>query len=147
MFIWWGGKKTRRHEQVEQRLRAALAAERSSSDPSPTENSPRDLSAIPESSTTTANSTPTLTMRGPPRSKDFVEGDDDANLGGELHRRDGTEKMPSIYEDEKFEVPGREDSVFRDRKRSDATSAASVAIVDQMTVPLPENLHSQARSQ
>ncbi|KIP10738.1 hypothetical protein PHLGIDRAFT_22173 [Phlebiopsis gigantea 11061_1 CR5-6] len=147
VFIWWGGKKTRRHEQVEQRLRAALAAERSSSDPSPTENSPRDLSGIPESSPTTATSTPTLTMRGPPRSKDFVEGDDDANLGGELHRRDGTEKMPSIYEDEKFEVPGREDSVFRDRKRSDATSAASVAIVDQMTVPLPENLHSQARSQ
>lgn len=83
-------------------------------------------------------------MRGPPRSKDFVEGDDDAN--GESHRREGTEKMPSIYEDEKFEVPSREDA-FRDRKRSNASSIISVPIVDQMTVPPPENLHPQARSQ
>lgn len=116
--------------------------EKSTPEPSPIEHSPGGLERIPESSTATANSTPTL--RGPPRCKDFVEGDEDEN--GELQRKEEGRKMESIYEDEKLEMSHSRDASTRVRKQSDG-SLASVRIADQMTVPPPEDIHPQSRSQ
>lgn len=121
--------------------------EKPSTEPSHVENSPGSLACIPESST--ADSTPTLTMRGAPRTKDFVNGDDDKS-GEESKKTEEGRRMESIYEDKMLEVTRSRDGSQRyssSRRQSDGSSLASVPIADQMTVPPLEEIHPQSRSQ
>lgn len=77
-YIYWGGRKTKRHEQVEQRLRAALAMEAPVDPPNSlaastvqvdeTQNRSRSLPLI----TTTSASTPALSA-SQTQDKDYAE--------------------------------------------------------------------------
>lgn len=151
MFIWWGAKKTRRHEQVEQRLRTALALEKPKINVSDAEPS-TPLSAIPESGSGTAGSTPTLAVKGSPQPKDFIEPADSEKLrSGETQRREEyTRKMSRISEHhEKSESESEQNSFIgrRGRKASTGSSLASVPIADHMTVPAAEDIYPISKSQ
>ena len=71
VFIWWGGKKTRRHEQVEARLRAALAMERLPCADAEVATRVASKADVTSTGRGTADSTPTLHNHAPPRCKDF----------------------------------------------------------------------------
>lgn len=91
---------------------------------------------LPESSTVTANSTPTMTQ-SPPRCRDFVEEDEEGD-DGDLQK--GSEMQPRsakhLFDAEKASV----------RQRESVASFGSVNIADSMTVPPAEHFHSVSDS-
>ncbi|KAI0347243.1 hypothetical protein BDW22DRAFT_1322640 [Trametopsis cervina] len=124
VFIWWGGKKTRRHEQVEQRLRAALALEK----PSITVTGPDESSdgtsngRLPDAAEA-SESSPTFSEGEKPRRKDYCE------TAGQRTEENGNEKQAEQWDE--TQRPSRQSK----------PSFGSVQIADQMTVPPHDLIH------
>jgi hypothetical protein len=134
VFIWWGGKKTRRHEQVEQRLRAALAMEKPTTAANDPETSDRPILAsqgrLRDVEGGTESSSPTLHSQEPPRRKDF------ANV---------------IVEESEVSLDGKGSSEWSEKTRPPQPTAPSfgsiqVPIADHMTVPAPEVVDEYGRN-
>lgn len=154
VFIWQGGKKTRRHEQVEARLRAALAMERSSrsstkSATSLVRGNEFDTKEGP-SVTVTSSSTPAVTDASPPRSKDFAT-DEEGNVGmkGKAMLRGKGEDAAWANEGEfdpsvlKAQQDPYEEVVYPPTRR---VSSSYPPIAEQMTVPRVEDLYAGTAS-
>ncbi|KAI0081717.1 hypothetical protein K474DRAFT_1703572 [Panus rudis PR-1116 ss-1] len=162
VLIWWGGRKTRRHQQVEERLRTALALD------SPNPNNANNA----ETNTNQDPSIPAVVVEKPAESTSSPEdarlqtaavrtegegeveenergGSSSSNsLGPEIHVEDFASAAPtderttesgSFFTDENDEERRREESDTRERKES--VVSASVPIADSMTVPRAEELH------
>ncbi len=146
VYIWWGGKKTRRHEQVEERLRAALAMERPRINVTAPQQSDENLGGGHESrnediglqETSTANSTPTIASQGPPRCRDFMEKyDGEGNGTGERETLRDLKEEEEPLENEKPRV----------RHLESNASWNSVPIAESMTVPAAADIHPGSASQ
>ncbi|EKM59200.1 uncharacterized protein PHACADRAFT_169675 [Phanerochaete carnosa HHB-10118-sp] len=145
VLIWQGGKKTRRHEQVEQRLRAALAMEKPIIRVTDGIDSQASLPGVPELRTGTSDSTPTLTANSSPRSKDYL-------FNGESSSSDlRVEEMPRRQENPRLmtRISEHHDSEQRSSAaawshRASVGSSRSVPIAEQMTVPAAEDLYDRA---
>ncbi|KAI0773454.1 hypothetical protein BC629DRAFT_1595215 [Irpex lacteus] len=129
-LIWWGGKKSRRHEQVEQRLRAALAMEK----PAITVTEPQD-SDTPNLSESerlrdagTGSSSPTISTQEAPRRKDFA--DTIPEEGSEYTHR---EKNPEEWSEEARFI----------RPSAPSFGSTQVPIADHMTVPPAEAVNER----
>ncbi|KAI0702885.1 golgi-body localization protein domain-containing protein [Cytidiella melzeri] len=128
-FIWWGGKKTRRHEQVEQRLRAALAMERPTihvTGPEDSDDTNGELLDAAEP----GSSSPTLGTREQPLRKDFAQ----------TIEEEGSSDM------EKERVLQEEREARPSQTTTPSFGSTQVQIADHMTVPRPEAI-SDDRSQ
>ena len=155
VFIWWGGKKTRRHEQVEARLRAALAMERLPCADAEVATRVASKADVTSTGRGTADSTPTLHNHAPPRCKDFcatssspVASASEVDVGlkgksvvraGEDGRWANEEFDPtSLIRDEDQELRVNEVAYPPSRRRE--SSLASVPISELMTVPRSQAL-------
>lgn len=142
VLIWQGGKKTRRHEQVEARLRAALAMERPAAKGSAPEydvDGPR-----------TSDTTPTLPVHAPSmRCEDYGQyrDEEDVTKGKGVERQHGAwwEVDGSGQDLANAKAVGAVDyhesptppANWRTRRQS----SYGVAIADHMTVPPADVLY------
>lgn len=159
-FIWWGSKKSRRHKEVEARLRAALAMELKNPNAAAATSSTLKVAQldnpdlvgtsstlqIPEmtmkgkalalSEPGSAGSTPTLRPFGsPPKTVDLVDADAVKQKGKGVERRwwevnDSGHDVGMQWDAMRRREPPT--PMYRQRSR---LSAASVAISDTMSVP------------
>ncbi|GJE84182.1 hypothetical protein PsYK624_002580 [Phanerochaete sordida] len=158
VFIWWGAKKTRRHEEVEQRLRAALAMEKPAIPPQLTgegADTPKTLPGVPELTSGTSDSTPTLATKGSPHAKDSPLSKDYVfngnNSSAELRPPETPPKREAVPRQmsrisERFEPEQQQRASAASTWPSDRASvgtmhsARSVPIAESMTVPAASEL-------
>ena len=131
-YIYWGGRKTKRHEQVEERLRTALALE-----------TPRQQQ-IP-TVTVTAEEGPSSTQPGQDSSSSSTgEYSRVIEAKPDTSKAESTPILPSS--DLKHQDFVGHDEVqpailYRRDRLESAPSAATVRISDYMTIPPVEELH------
>lgn len=126
VYIWWGGKKTKRNEAVEERLRNALAMEK----PRPGIGNPViKVTADGESTEpTTVGSTPIM-PQNEPHCQDFALSDSTV-----------TASKDALDKKELPPVPASQTATPHMSPRIE--SVASIPISDSMTVPPASMLHN-----
>ncbi|KAH8105900.1 golgi-body localization protein domain-containing protein [Cristinia sonorae] len=130
VYIWWGGKKTKRNEAVEKRLRHALAME----SPRPGANPVIKVTGDGESTQPpTADSSPLVPQTGP-RCQDFA-------------LSDATAHAPHYPPEHQKSLPPtpRTTTVSSPPISPRMESVASIPISDSMTVPPASALHNGVR--
>lgn len=125
-YIYWGGRKTKRHGQVEERLRTALALERPQESSPPATFSAEEGVGSAQGSTSTGESSEMVRETAESSARDSAP----------------TFMAPEIQPQD---FVGRDDvdpPIMRRRDRVESVpSVATVPIVDHMTVPTVEELN------
>lgn len=128
-YIYWGGRKTKRHEQVEERLRTALALENPQQAPSDTFATEEGDGPVQPAQESSPESTEESSGMHHEKSEESRVESNGTSSTSEVLPQDFAK-----HENTDTQLPG-----IRQRNRQEST--ATVPIADQMTIPPAEELH------